>query len=54
MRVATPENFPDQHGFQQLKDTGQLTPPEDAARRVLNYLARPDFGTNPVSDVRDV
>ncbi len=54
MRVATPENFPDQHGFQQLKDTGQLTPPEDAARRVLNYLARPDFGSNPVSDVRDV
>lgn len=24
-----------------------------AANRVIAYLARPDFGTNPVADVRD-
>jgi benzil reductase ((S)-benzoin forming) len=53
LRAAAPENFPDQTGFQQLKATGQLTTPADAAKRILNYLARPDFGSNPLSDVRD-
>lgn len=54
LRGAAPQNFPDQHGFQQLKATGQLTTPAGAAKRILDYLARPDFGSNPVSDVRDV
>ena len=54
LRCAPAENFPDQKGFQQLKATGQLTSPADAAQRILHYLARPDFGNNPVSDVRDV
>lgn len=54
LRGAAPENFPDQTGFQQLKATGQLTSPADAAQKILNYLARADFGSNPVSDVRDV
>lgn len=53
LRGAAPQNFPDQHGFQQLKATGQLTTPAGAAKRILDYLARPDFGSNPVSDVRD-
>jgi NAD(P)-dependent dehydrogenase (short-subunit alcohol dehydrogenase family) len=53
LRSAAAEKFPDQSGFQQLKATGQLTSPADAAQRILNYLARPDFGSNPVSDVRD-
>jgi hypothetical protein len=30
-----------------------LASPEDAAARVLAYLARPDFGDKPVADVRD-
>ena len=54
LRNAKPEQFPDQGGFQQLKASGQLTSPEAAAKRILDYLARPDFGANPVSDVRDV
>jgi NAD(P)-dependent dehydrogenase (short-subunit alcohol dehydrogenase family) len=53
LRGASAEKFPDQAGFQQLKATGMLTSPADAATRILNYLARPDFGSNPVSDVRD-
>ena len=53
LRAAPAESFPDQGGFQQLKATGQLTSPADAAKRILDYLARPDFGSNPVSDVRD-
>lgn len=53
LRGAAAEKFPDQSGFQQLKATGMLTSPAEAAKRILDYLARADFGTNPVSDVRD-
>jgi benzil reductase ((S)-benzoin forming) len=53
LRGAEPEKFPDQNGFQQLKATGMLTSPADAAKRILNYMARPEFGSQPVSDVRD-
>lgn len=53
LRGADPEKFPDQNGFQQLKATGMLTSPADAAKRILAYMARPDFGSQPVSDVRD-
>lgn len=53
LRGAAAEKFPDQNGFQQLKATGMLTSPADAAKRVLDYLARADFGSQPVSDVRD-
>ncbi len=53
LRGADAEKFPDQNGFQQLKATGMLTSPADAARRILGYMARPDFGSQPVSDVRD-
>jgi benzil reductase ((S)-benzoin forming) len=53
LRGAAAEKFPDQSGFQQLKATGMLTSPAEAAKRILDYMARPDFGSNPVSDVRD-
>lgn len=53
LRAADPANFPDRANFVGLKDKGQLSSPEDAAARVLAYLARPDFGANPVADVRD-
>ncbi len=36
-----------------MKASGQLPTPEAAAARVLAYLARADFGTQPVADVRD-
>jgi benzil reductase ((S)-benzoin forming) len=53
LRSADGRGFPDQGNFVQLKESGQLLSPEAAARRVLDYLARPDFGANPVADVRD-
>ncbi len=53
LRAADPAGFPEQGNFIKLKDGGQLTSPEDAAARVLAYLKRPDFGANPVADVRD-
>ncbi|MDZ7893027.1 MAG: SDR family NAD(P)-dependent oxidoreductase [Rhodoferax sp.] len=52
LRGADAANFPDRGSFEGLKTNGQLTSPEEAARRVLAYLARPDFGEQPVADVR--
>lgn len=52
LRSADAAQFPDRGGFISLKEKGQLTSPADAARQVLAYLARPDFGAEPVADVR--
>ena len=53
LRAADAAGFPDQPRFRELKASGQLASAEEAAARVLAYLARPDFGANPVADVRD-
>jgi NAD(P)-dependent dehydrogenase (short-subunit alcohol dehydrogenase family) len=53
LRAADPAGFPDQANFIGMKASGQLPTPEAAAARVLAYLARADFGTQPVADVRD-
>jgi len=53
LRSASPEDFPDLARFIELKNTGALTSPADAAARVLAYLAREDFGAEPVADVRN-
>lgn len=52
LRGADAAAFPDRGSFEQLKRGGQLTSADDAARRVLAYLARADFGAEPVADVR--
>jgi NAD(P)-dependent dehydrogenase (short-subunit alcohol dehydrogenase family) len=53
LRNSAPEGFPDQARFVEMKATGQLSSAKEAAARCLAYLARPDFGTHPVADVRD-
>ncbi|AVS95861.1 SDR family NAD(P)-dependent oxidoreductase [Paracidovorax avenae] len=53
LRGADPQAFPDVQNFAQLKVTGMLTSPDEAAARVLAWLARPDFGDAPVADVRE-
>jgi NAD(P)-dependent dehydrogenase (short-subunit alcohol dehydrogenase family) len=53
LRGAEASTFPDQANFIQLKAGGQLTSASDAAKRILAFLARPDFGVNPVADIRD-
>ena len=53
LRGAEPARFPDRGNFVGLKEKGQLSTPADAAARVLAYLARADFGSQPVADVRD-
>ncbi len=53
LRAADSHAFPDQSSFLNLKTSGSLASPEEAASRILSFLARPDFGTNAVADVRD-
>ncbi len=53
LRASDPARFPGRDGFVQAKESGSLTSPAAAAHRVLAYLAREDFGGQPVADVRD-
>jgi benzil reductase ((S)-benzoin forming) len=53
LRGADPGEFADIGYFVDLKEKGVLNSPPQAAARVLVVLARPDFGANPVADVRD-
>jgi len=52
LRSADPQAFPDIGNFQALHERGMLSSPLDAAARILAYLERPDFGAEPVADVR--
>lgn len=52
LRASDPAGFPDIEQFRQFKASGQLATPDEAARRVLAYLARADFGAQAVADVR--
>lgn len=53
LRNADAARFPDRGTFEGLKEKGMLTSPQEAAARVLAFLERADFGSNPVADVRD-
>jgi len=53
LRSGNPSGFPDQANFIHLKESGSLTSPADAAAKVLGFLARGDFGSSVVADVRD-
>ena len=52
LRSADPQSFPDLANFQALHERGMLSSPADAAARILAFLAQPDFGAEPVADVR--
>jgi benzil reductase ((S)-benzoin forming) len=54
LRSAPDAAFPDRANFVGMKDNGSLTSPHEAAGRLIAYLSRSDFGSNPVADVRDV
>ena len=53
LRGADPLMFPAREMFVGLKAGGQLDSPDIAAGKLLAYLARADFGQNPVGDVRE-
>lgn len=54
LRSAPDSSFPDKSAFVGMKNQGSLTSPFEAAGRLIAYLSRSDFGSNPVADVRDV
>ena len=53
LRAADATLFPACEQFMGLKAAGQLDSPATAAAKLLGYLDRPDFGSQPVGDVRD-
>ncbi len=53
LRTADRKLFPAGEMFAGLKSGGQLDSPATAATKLLNYLDRADFGSQPVGDVRD-
>jgi NAD(P)-dependent dehydrogenase (short-subunit alcohol dehydrogenase family) len=53
LRGTSAEKFPDRGRFEKLKSEGLLDSPASAAAKVLKYLARANFGSKPVADVRD-
>jgi len=53
LRSSDPAGFPDHDAFVQMKAGGRLDSPAAAAAKVIAYLRRPDFGVQPVADVRD-
>jgi benzil reductase ((S)-benzoin forming) len=53
LRGSDPAQFPDIGYFTGIKQQGVLASPDEAASKVIAYLARPDFGSNPVGDIRD-
>jgi benzil reductase ((S)-benzoin forming) len=53
LRAGDAAGFPDRAVFVGFKEGGQLASPEQAAASVLRYLAREDFGSAPLADVRD-
>lgn len=54
LRSADAARFPERVRFQGLKDSGQLDSPAQAAAKLLRALDRADYGSNPVSDVREM
>ena len=53
LRGGDPTKFPDRERFTRMQTEGTLATPAAAAARVLAYLDRADFGSQPVADVRD-
>ena len=51
-RSRDPELFPQTRFFAQMKDEGMLVAPDEAARKILGYLERDDFGETEIDDIR--
>jgi len=47
------EDFSDRPRFVALKESGQLASPDETAKQLLRYLSHPDFGSQPVDDIRN-
>ncbi|HKT96448.1 MAG TPA: SDR family oxidoreductase [Paraburkholderia sp.] len=54
IRATSADKFPLRERFEQLKETGQLASPEQAARQLIDYALSDAFGTTPTADVREL
>jgi len=54
LRSTDPANFPALPRFEALKRDGELTSPEDCARRLVAYALSDDFGSDPTPDLRNL
>ncbi|PRG54054.1 SDR family oxidoreductase [Burkholderia gladioli] len=54
IRATEAERFPQLERFTQLKASGALSTPEDAARKLLDYALGEQFGSTPIADVREL
>jgi benzil reductase ((S)-benzoin forming) len=52
LRTSDPVKFPDVALFAGWHSDKQLSSPADAAQKVITFLNRPDFGADPIGDVR--
>ena len=52
LRSADSAAFPDQSSFLNLKASGSLASPQEAAQKVLAFLMRTNLGDSPVADIR--
>ncbi|WP_079436737.1 SDR family oxidoreductase [Zoogloea sp. LCSB751] len=52
IRASSVEQFPQKGRFEALKNSGQLTSPDKAAQRLVNYLLGPNFGDVVDGDLR--
>lgn len=53
IRQADEERFPSRARFVQLHESGSLTLPHEAAGQLLRLLEDPEYGKDPVMDIRD-
>ena len=53
LRAADPALFPERARFVAMQQSGQLISPAVCAQRLLARLARPDFGAQTLTDIRE-
>ncbi|CCF96619.1 fragment of putative short-chain alcohol dehydrogenase oxidoreductase protein (part 2) [Ralstonia solanacearum K60] len=53
-RTIRDADFAGVQRFRDLHAHGELVSPRDAARRIVAYLARPDFGATELDDLRNL
>lgn len=52
IRATPPERFPLRERFVALQRAGELSPPQQTARALVEYLLAPGYGREPVDDLR--
>lgn len=54
IRSTSEAQFPQRERFEQLKQNNQLASPETAAQKLIDYALSDGFGSQPVTDVREL